>query len=110
MTEPAPPLIVLTEREALAALFTVAAMHQGWYVYRMNEFYPRTSDPLPFVGYAAFDGLTRPVAPLWAWRAGDGAYGLMLPDDMAIHVVATGRVDRGLGAITPHKTAPDASA
>jgi hypothetical protein len=104
------PLTELSEDEALAALFVVAALDRS-YVATLYDWRTVKTAPTDF-GFAVVGRRIRLVGeflddPGWSWFRATRLYGVQ---QTPRGVYPGGRIDRGLGARRPGmKTAPDAN-
>lgn len=94
-------MIVLSEDDALVALFAVAAM-RGGYVNRVIDFGSMREHDGRAAGYCVLpkdDAWPVDKVELFCWRRADGVYGRMTMRSFTGIALPGGRVDRGLGAI-----------
>lgn len=97
--DPIPPLVRLTEDEAVAALLVIAAMN-GMYVFGLADIY-RADDFGRNIGFVVSDGqrFWNPNQRSWAWIRHTSEYGWIAPREIGFDIVPLGRIDRGL---SPH--------
>lgn len=96
--DPIPAPVKMSEARARKVLLMIAAMN-SLYVMRLVslKYQPGLGDTVAYVGMVVMRGAI-PTGPAWCWAAVDGRLRWIDPQFLGRTVVATGRIDRGLGA------------